>query len=375
MPKLILSAVGTSLFTNLSKDKQDRNYINDYSNSREEETPAMIKELISRYENEIKALFKRSELTELKKASAELNSLLTFYKNRFNNNEQDIHALIATDTFMGNRSSELIKEYLSQYFQTIIIERPKKLNTRSKLDFQSGIRDLMKWCDETLKGYKEYGYEITFNLTGGFKSLQGYLNTIGMFYADRIIYIFETADELITIPRLPIKIQTETFNRNAALFLQLSQTTEGIGKERLAGVPEIMLEEYDEKKYILSDWGELSWNNTKDSILKKELINLPYISYSSNFKKDFQKTDRTNDKVKLQETISKISCLLQENNGDISFLKGSRAGGVLYDNYAGRNSHLGHFRINDSARISCEYKNNILNLLHYGEHDYVNDNP
>ncbi len=40
--------------------------------------------------------------------------------------------------------------------------------------------------------------------------MQGYLNTIGMFYADEILYIFEgKGAELITIPRLPIIADSE----------------------------------------------------------------------------------------------------------------------------------------------------------------------
>src|SRR5690606_32381980 len=126
---------------------------------------------------------------------------------------------------------------------------------------------------------------------------------------------------------------------------------------------------------ILSEWGELSWNKVKQEILSKALITLPYISYLPSFIRDFKNTQRSKDKVQLQETIGKISCVLQENNGDISYLKGGRAGGLLYDNYSGKNSHLGHFRIGRSLRVSCEYKNQVLELRHYGEHDYVNDNP
>ncbi len=372
MPKLILSAVGTSLFTNISGE--DRALINKNTNTTESEVPEEVKSLINQYKAKVVDLFEENELNALKSASAELNSLLTFYENRFEENNRDTHILISTDTFLGKETSALIKEYLDQHFDSVVIFVPKTLSTRSKDDFRVGIKDLMKWCDETLKGYKEAGYEIIFNLTGGFKSLQGYLNTIGMFYADSIIYIFEQTNELITIPRLPIAIKTEVFQENAALFLQLSQTNLGIKEEFLEGIPDIMLEEYESGLHVLSDWGELSWNNVKSEVLQ-ELFPLPGLDYLKSFEKDFQRTRRTSDKITLQETLAKVSCLLQENGCDISALKGGRGGGLLYDNYSGVHSRLGHFRVGRGPRVSCEYKNEELKLRQYGEHDYVNDNP
>jgi hypothetical protein len=59
---------------------------------------------------------------------------------------------------------------------------------------------VIRWCQDTLPGYRESGYHIVFNLTGGFKSIQGWMQTLGMFYADEIVYIFETGKELLPGP-------------------------------------------------------------------------------------------------------------------------------------------------------------------------------
>lgn len=371
MPKLILSAVGTSLFTNIANG--NRSVLNKYSNKQDTDIPDELRNLLQIYEGKLRPIFEENDTATLKMASAEFNSLLTLYDHGFQGNNQDIHLLITTDTYLGSRASTLIQSYLNKYFDTVMVYVPPQLSTRNKEAFQTGIKNLMRWCDDT--GYKSSGYEIIFNLTGGFKSLQGYLNTIGMFYADRIIYIFEQSNELITIPRLPIKIETGIFENHAAVFLALSETNEGIPLSQLANIPEIMTEHYQNEKYVLSDWGELSWNNVKEEILGRALVELPFIAYTSTFIRDFQNIDRLFEKVKLQELIAKISCILKENDGDISSLKGGRAGGILYDNYSGRNSALGHFRVNRGSRISCEDVNGRLELRHYGQHDYVNDNP
>jgi putative CRISPR-associated protein (TIGR02619 family) len=373
MPKLILSPVGTSLFTNLAGD--NRRLINENANALEDEISKKTKQLVIRYENQVQSLFKENNIDKLKRASAELNSLLTLYDNRFVGHQRDIHVLVTTDTYLGKKAAYNLKDYLKQYFDVVLVYTPVKLSTRTKEHFDSGIRNLLKWCDENINNYKESGYEVVFNLTGGFKSLQGYLNTIGMFYADEIVYIFEQGSELISIPRLPVSMETDLFREQAQIFLLLSQTNEGIQKSRLTSIPEIMVEEYQNDRYILSNWGELSWNNAKEEVLSQRLMALPRIAYLDSFKTDFKNTQRPRDKVVLQETIAFISCRLQESDGDISILKAGRSGGILYDNYTGRNSHLGHFRIGRGLRVSCEYKNEILELRHYGEHDYVNDNP
>lgn len=373
MTKLILSPVGTSLLTNAAETVEDRKLLNKHTNDKDE-IPDKLKSLVTELEVSILNKFQKgTAVDELKKMSAELNSLLNIYDGRLEGNKRDIHFLIATDTFLGRETSEILKGYLKEYFDLVEVFTPEKLSTRSKDTFESGVRSLLKWCDDTINGYKRSKYEIIFNLTGGFKSLQGYLNTIGMFYADKIVYIFETSGELITIPKLPIQIEESIFKTQAAIFLQLSQADEGIEQSYLLEIPETLLEEIGNNKFTLSDWGILLWNKIKENILTDRLITLPHISYTNLFVTDFKKTSETVNRIQLQEKIAKVSYLLQEHNGDISILRSS--GGFQYENMSGRNDHLGHFRINQGSRVSCEYKSGILELRHYGKHDYVNDNP
>jgi hypothetical protein len=78
------------------------------------------------------------------------------------------------------------------------------LSTASTQAFAGGIDGVIEFLETEVKPLRS-SYEVVFNLTGSFKSLQGYMNTWGMFYADRIVYIFEGDNsKLITIPRLPI---------------------------------------------------------------------------------------------------------------------------------------------------------------------------
>lgn len=370
--RIVLSPVGTSILTNQAEEH--RSTLSKYANAQQKEVPQDIVNLVEKIQKEALEKLASAGISEWQKKSAELNGIISLYEGNLPENSGDIHILIATDTFQGKTAAEIVERTLKKHFVNSQTYIPQALNTNSKADFLEGIKNLLKWCDETLPGYKSAGYEIVFNLTGGFKSLQGYLNTIGMFYADRIAYIFESGQEVITIPKLPVKLEMEVFTKNANLFLQLSQVADGLPISQIGSIPTVMLDIVDDY-CLLSTWGALTWNNAKHEILSNQLMELPMIAYEDSFKKDFRANVRAQEKVKLQETVAWVSCLLQKSKGDISSLKGGRGGGILYDNYSGKNSHLGHFRLDQGARVSCEYVNQILRLRHFGPHDYVNDNP
>ncbi|GAB4407734.1 MAG: hypothetical protein OHK0039_10320 [Bacteroidia bacterium] len=315
-------------------------------------------------------------MNDLRAASAELNGILGLYDGTLPAKSNDMQVLIATDTFQGQTAADLIADFLSGHFPNTQIYTPQGLNTNSKADFLEGIKELLNWCDETLPGYRATGAEVIFNLTGGVKSLQGYLNTIGMFYADRIAYIFESGQELITIPRLPVSLEQALFEDNASMFLRLSQASvvNGLAQEGLNSIPEVMLD-CVEGRCLLSTWGTLAWNNVKQGLLSSRLMALPMIAYQDSFKKDFESLRQVSEKIKLQEVIAKVSLILQANHGDTAHLRGGRAGGILYDSYTGRDSDIDHFRIDQNQRVSCVNARGTLLLRHFGPHDYVNDNP
>jgi hypothetical protein len=43
--------------------------------------------------------------------------------------------------------------------------------------------------------------------------------------------------------------------------------------------------------------------------------------------------------------------------------------------YVGKHKDIDHFDLPKGRRVSCLAKDGQLYLRHYGEHDYVNDNP
>ncbi len=248
---------------------------------------------------------------------------------------------------------------------------PPGLSTASSQDFAWGIDELLEWLENNLRPLQEQAhYMINFNLVGGFKALQGYLNTLGMFYADELTYIFEGTNQLITIPRLPIDIDSTAIAPHAALMARLAANAP-IAAQDLPDLPETLVTQL-EGEALLTTWGKLIWNRTKDQLLSGELLSFPYLSYLDKFKRDYQDCHNPKERVKLQETLAKVSSLLEKFRGDISSLKAD--GGILYEKYKDR-GNIDHFRVTQGLRISCHVENKQLILHRYGKEPEVNAHP
>ncbi|WP_072577006.1 putative CRISPR-associated protein, partial [Suttonella ornithocola] len=206
--------------------------------------------------------------TDIKKMSAELNSLLTWQNsNPKLDHIPDIHILLATDTFLSNATANIIKAFLENQKETVILlDDNKDLKTSSLLAFRTALSELSRKLIEIITAYKAEGYEIHFNLTGGFKSLNGFLQAVGTLYADKVFYLFEGAQELLYIPKLPIELHAkEAVEKNLTAIRRLEQKL-SITKEQQQQIPELFLFDIGDENVGLSEWGELIWNQYKNEI-------------------------------------------------------------------------------------------------------------
>ena len=108
-----------------------------------------MEEKLNHLENEI-AGFSNDELRKL---SAELNALITFYDGRFD--AQDMHLLFHTDTYFGQRVAEILRNYLEQKGLSVQLFCAKDLNTASLEEFHIALSDVVKDLSEILQGYKQ----------------------------------------------------------------------------------------------------------------------------------------------------------------------------------------------------------------------------
>ena len=372
MKKLIISTVGTSILTNI--ESANRKLLNNNSNCKEIEC---AKDLIE-HVNELKIaasskLESLKNVNELKRLSAELNSLYCIF-DKYQNDKEDIHFLISTDTYQGKICGEILKNHLEFNGINAQIETPSSFNTRTKDSFDEGIKNLITWCENIIPAYKNAGYQIIFNLTGSFKSMIGYMNTIAMFYADKITYIFEsTQADLIEIPKLPIELNTSNFS-SFADKLALASLGYNFQLGEISELPELLFDNIENKAFF-SVWGELIWSKVKKELLSYKLVNFPKVKYSETLKKLFKDASKE-DKINFQETIAKISKLLLENDGNLSCLKAD--GGLQYEDIKNKYDNgkpIGHIRISQSERISCTYENGQILIRKFGRHDFINNDP
>ncbi|WP_414621584.1 CRISPR-associated protein [Calothrix sp. CCY 0018] len=378
MRRVIVSTIGTSLLTNQinranPEEKDWYSQLRDAANLNENDTPEIVKKIISILEERANVKLDNVNIPQIRRASAELNGIYGVYQEDLSKGKEDYHFLIATDTIQGTTTAQIVETFLrKQGLTNTSIYAPSGLSTASTETFSVGIDDLIVWLQETIPPLRESKYKICFNLVGSFKSLQGYLNTIGMFYADEIIYIFEgEKSDLITIPRLPISVDTSLFEPYT-MQLALLDSGAGLSPQETTGIPETMLGEVD-GKMVLSTWGNLIWNQCKEDLLSGDLIPFSRLEYQDTFRADYNRVREKHKRVKLQETLATVTRLLNESNGNTAILKEHK--GIQYGKLTNKGD-IDHFRVTQSVRVSCAFSQGKLNLYHYGEqHDDINNNP
>ncbi len=378
MPYLFVSTVGTSLLTNYVNKQRNQDLsllFRDTANAKEKELTSRQRNTINEIIVKVDTILENAADKELPQLSAELRGLLGYYERDFysRTSNMDHHVLLATDTYQGRKAANLLDKHLRILgFSSVEIMVPQGLSTRDCNSFTGGINEVVKWCEQTLAGYRQQHYHIVFNLVGGFKSLQGYMNTLGMFYADEIIYIFEAPSaDLIRIPRLPVVLDEIPILQEKSVLFTLMENGYLAKEEEVKSIPEIYLDFDQEGSYTLSTWGLLMWERHKQKILgSDQILPFPSLAYERSFEKDFLGiTDKTR-RADIQTTLARVSMLFHEHG-----LAGLRKdGGLLYDNYKNQTGNIGHFRLSQDFRVSCYPKDNILHLRHVGPHD-VNKKP
>jgi putative CRISPR-associated protein (TIGR02619 family) len=369
-PRVIVSTVGTSLLTSQINRQQEGDWfdaLSEYANLRLADTPATTVDKIQILSQRAKEKLQSGSLAAVRKASAELNGICGIYQEDFSQGKSDIHYLISTDTAQGQATANIIREYLvSQGVVNVSIPSPNGLSTATTQAFSSGIDGVIEFLEKEVKPLRDR-YEIVFNLTGSFKSLQGYMNTLGMFYADQIVYIFEGENsELITIPRLPISIDQSQLVPHAVTMALLAEG-DGVGANEVQGLPEGLIAQVD-GRYILSNWGNLMWKRGKDDLLGDRLLDFPGLVYGDRFRADFKGVNAA-DRVVLQETLARVSYLFTTAGNSTKQLVG---GGLQYSPLVSKG--VDHFRVNLSLRVTCRVEDGRLVLYRYGSHA-IEDDP
>ena len=122
---------------------------------------------------------------------------------------------------------------------------------------------------------------------------------MGMFYADEIVYIFQSSSELLQIPRLPIKLDFDEVIANNLQIFRLLGNNLPVNKADCQNIPETLLFSLEgEENVTLSEWGTLIWSQVKSDYYAQGLLEPlnNQVVYSDEFKDDIQQLQRTQPK-------------------------------------------------------------------------------
>jgi putative CRISPR-associated protein (TIGR02619 family) len=378
MARLVISTVGTSVLTNQIDRDIDDNYYErlqqtaNYTDKEIQDDPK-IKEIISELKERAEQELSSNNTDKIRKASAELNGIYGLYNEQIEQGIPDMHLLVTTDTAQGQIAAEIVESFLKRKGLTNISTHAQRgLSTASSDIFVEGMAKLFPSMQETIKTWQKSKYTICFNLVGGFKPLQGYFNTIGMFYADEIIYVFEGSNQLIKIPKLPVKVDVSEIEPYEVQLAMMEVGAISTSWEEAKKVPQEWILA-DGQEMTLSAWGQLLWEQCKKELLSKEKpLQFPKLEYHQSFLDDYE-AKPAHEKIILQENLARAACLLKNHKDGISAMK--QDGIFRLRRYVGKHKDIDHFDLPKDRRVSCIAKEGTLYLRHYGEHDDVNNNP
>ena len=317
--RVTVTTCGTSILTN-KPEPGDVNFIRANANKRKEQYTPEEAAKINDIANARRTRLLNADEEATRQLSAELNGFISYYKRdgKLNDAVKDMHYLIHTDTYQGCKTAELIQEWGAARGIKFIPVKIDDLNTASVEEFRMGINNLIEWCGLALTGYRSQNYEVIFNLVGGFKSLQGYMQTLGMFYADETIYIFETGSELLSIPKMPVDFNAQAKQAVISNFEVFRKMQRGdISREECVAIPETLLDIMD-GRCSLSAWGKVVWDECKKDAYSIKILPpaSSRIIVSDNARKTCEELGP--ERIKMMNNVLDKLSLYVESNGKLN---------------------------------------------------------
>ncbi len=321
MKAFVLTACGISLLQNIIPGEQ-RSRLNALANRRTHELSPEERGLFETWQDAAAQRLKECEHSEAKKLSAELNGLLTWLEE--NKPGVHDHLLLVTDTHAGTVVGRLLQQWMRVRGMSVDVRKITDLATRDLEEFQTALSDLAKTLSDEMPGWRAADYRVIFNLTGGFKSIIGFLQTLGMALADECLYIFETGDQLLRVPRLPVRFAPEESIADHLSTIRRLARGYRLPEEDCEHLPETLLFRSG-NEITLSAWGEALWAQLQERMYENAL--LPPLScnirYSDRFVRQASALDPSL-RVQLNRRIDQLSQLLDKCPG------GANLGGLNF---------------------------------------------
>ena len=198
------------------------------------------------FEKELNAFIQELSVKkgDVEKAAAELTVLA-----KAKLTGQDRVVLLSTDTYLGNVCAHALKSLLEKHYavKDVQIRRVEGLqvHNRERLE-REGLSNFITMVRREIEATGGRDDEIFLCPNGGFKGVVPFLTILGMRYHCRVLYTFEHAECLITLPSLPFTLDTKLFRRAENALKKLTNDVEQHEEVYLNNI-----EDYDESERVL----------------------------------------------------------------------------------------------------------------------------
>jgi putative CRISPR-associated protein (TIGR02619 family) len=302
---LLLSTCGTSVLTN-EADPQERRWLTEIANEAtlSEKDEERLAELVANRRERLLTGDRRE-----RRLSAELSSIDVVLARWAAIRIQ--HLLIHTDTATGKAAATVVAAILENDGQQVQLLTKGGLRTNDFPSFREALAELTIDIENWILGHREQGWTTLFNLTAGFKSVSAYLQMLGMLHADRCIFLFEGAPELMEIPRLPVKLaEIDEIRPHAKVFRRLEYGYPVL-KNEIIGLPDALFL-VDDDCVLRNTLGDVVWARVRKTLFREELLDplSPKLTISDAVRRSFDKLKEEERRVQVNEALDALSAHL-----------------------------------------------------------------
>ena len=220
MPRVFICTQGTSIankLTNLRELQKE-----DFPWDSQEPMAKAFNQALDKKSTE----WQRLSCTELAKESAELTIL-----NQRKLTIEDRVILIATDTFLGNACSRVLRQLLLKHWRlpegNVQIRRIEGLQVTDGERFKrNGIGNFLEGIRKEVNEARKAGYEVFLCPNGGFKGIVPFMTFVGMLNHCKVLYTFEQTKTVLELPSLPFSLDISLYRRAEAALQHLEAEVE-----------------------------------------------------------------------------------------------------------------------------------------------------
>lgn len=230
-PFTLVSTCGASMFTN-GADEPTRRWLNGITNKRalSASEQQQLDELVALRGQRLRD----SDPMGRRRQSAELNGIAAVLERAAIGRAH--HLVIHTETAIGQAAAALVIEHLP-HGHTHALMTAGGLRIDDPASFREALAELTKHLEDCFEASPGPRW---FNLTGGFKAINAYLQTLGSLFGARCAFLFEASDALMEIPQLPVRLENiDTVRRHLDVIRRMAAHYR-VRREDAHGVPDAL---------------------------------------------------------------------------------------------------------------------------------------